>query len=172
MWCRLVDLGKGIAVMPTTKSHQPSITSSNPPNGPIRCRTRCQERRRPTTHAGQQPGVAQHNVSAITRVLALTDHSGTAQLRCHVIPSPARRLGAQAKTRRSCIANLNGAPPGSRDQRVRRRSYSRRMKSGAWGASIFWRSGSMAKKLPTTVPVHADAPHSHGHESPSKAFSR
>lgn len=30
----------------------------------------------------------------------------------------------------------------------------------------------MAKKLPTTVPVHITASHSHGHDEPSKALRR
>jgi hypothetical protein len=46
------------------------------------------------------------------------------------------------------------------------------MNGGACGKRSRWRSGDMAKKLPTTVPVQFDAPHAHGQLSPSNAFRR
>jgi hypothetical protein len=52
------------------------------------------------------------------------------------------------------------------------RWYSRWMKVGACGSNNCCRSGVIAKKLPTTVPVQLAEPQWQGQESPSKALSR
>ena len=71
-------------------------------------------------------------------------------------PEPAARARAGRRPDRArCRERACCRPdrPGFEPRRPWQRRYSRRMKSGVWGRRSAWRCVSIAKKLPTTVPL-------------------